>query len=104
MERESGKRRKRQRRRTESEVLVKQYRESGLTQRAWSEQSGNSLSALRYWLKRERREEEKYALVPVEIRRPKTPGKLNLEVSGIRIQVESGSDPVLLASLLKELG
>jgi hypothetical protein len=104
MERVPGRKKKRQRRRAESEALVKQYRESGLTQRAWCEQSGNSLSALRYWLKRECREEEKYALVPVQIRRPKATGKLSLEVSGIRIQVDSGSDPALLASLLKELG
>ena len=97
------KKKKRNFRRKESELLLKKYRESGLTQRDWCEQEGINLSALRYWVKRERWEKQKCALVPIEVRRPEKFGILKIEVSGIRIQVEGGSDPVLLAKVLKEL-
>ena len=100
---ESVKKKKRNFRRKESELLLKKYRESGLTQREWCEQEGINLSALRYWVKRASREKQKCALVPIEVRRPEKLCSLKLEVSGIRIQVEEGSDPVLLAKVLREL-
>ena len=95
----------RHRSRAEAERLLQDYRSSGLTQTRWCRERGIGISALRYWLRRERDAGKSYSLVPVEVEgRSDGNGVLDLQVNGVDLRVGAGSDMRSLAVLLKELG
>ena len=74
--------------REEINALLLRYRESGQSQRAFSEANGISKNTLAFWIHRQRKEATSTrALVPVSTDRVPCDGSFELEVSGILIRV-----------------
>ena len=84
---------------------LQEYRNSGLSRRAFSEQNGVNKSTLDYWFARIRKGQKEKGLVEVKptalvIQNP----SLHLVVADkYRIEIRSGFDPVLLGDVVKVL-
>ena len=84
---------------------LQEYRKSGLSRRAFSEQNGVNKSTLDYWFARIRKGQKATQLVevnpaPVVIQNP----ALQVVVSDkYRIELHRGFDPILFAEVVKAL-
>jgi lambda repressor-like predicted transcriptional regulator len=84
---------------------LQEYRKSGLSRRAFSEQNGVNKSTLDYWFARIRKGQKATQLVevnpaPVVIQNP----ALHVVVSDkYRIELHRGFDPILLGEVVKAL-
>jgi isopentenyl phosphate kinase len=84
---------------------LQEYRKSGLSRRAFSEQSGVTKSTMDYWFARIRKGQKEKGLVEVKptsvlIQNP----SLQVVVADkYRIEVQRGFDPILFAEVVKAL-
>jgi hypothetical protein len=97
--------------RAEIQTLVQDYQSSGLTQRAFAAQHQLSVSNLRYWLARAKRQAVPKArpqLLEVNIPESTKPtwgrSGYQIVVSGGMVKVPAGFDPAELEVLLQVLG
>jgi len=84
---------------------LQEYRKSGLSRRAFSEQNGITKSTMDYWFARIRKGQKAKGLVEVKpssvlVRKPSLQ---IVVVEKYRIEVHRGFDPILFAEVVKTL-
>ena len=84
---------------------LQEYRKSGLSRRAFSEQNGVNKSTLDYWFARIRKGQKAKAMVEVKpVCIPIQDSSLQIVVAEkYRIEIHRGFDPVLLGDVVKAL-
>ena len=79
-----------------------EYKRSGQTQEAFAQKRGVTVSALRYWIYKERgRSSRPVGLVPVGV--ATTGGYFEVRVGQVGLRFEVGTEPAYVVSLLREL-
>lgn len=87
---------------------IRDYRESGLTMRAWCAERGVSFNQLKYWLRKlSLRKREKAATTWLTVSPTPQPAPsaspLVLRVGGASIDIHPGFDPSLLGQVVRAL-
>ena len=99
--------RRKRRTATEREAIMKQYRESELTQREFARQQGIGLATLNKWLRRARGTtptEPQFIPVPNLLALPTAPSPYRMVwPAGLALEVRAGFSPQELAALLQLL-
>lgn len=86
------------------ERLLARRERLGLTFRELSDETGIPIPTLSYWASKFRREEPEATLVPVTVVEEPAESGLTIETyDGLRVRVEAGFDPQLLARVLSIL-
>ena len=88
----------REEKRKEMNILVEEWRESGMTQKDFSREHNIKLSRLRYWIRRNREEIEPEGFVPFSL-----PGENAIRFlypNGIELQMPAGTPVKVIRSLL----
>ena len=87
--------------------VVEQYKQSGLTQKAFVEQQQMSISTLQLWLARARRQHASSAqLLPVHVVNAQHSSSSFIELElkgGTRLRFTTGTDSAYLAQLVRAL-
>jgi orotate phosphoribosyltransferase-like protein len=87
------------------EQLVSDYRNSGMTAKAWCEAKKIKMNTLKYWIAKLKVNDKKvdsnikWATVPFS-GHPSTPSPITLKISDFKIEIEQGFDKAVLAELL----
>ena len=83
---------------------VRQYEQSGLTQKAFAEQQQMSVSTLQLWLAQSRRQHSQLLPVQVVNAQPSFSAFIELELrDGARLRFTTGTDTAYLAQLVRAL-
>ena len=94
-------------------TLIARYERSGLSQAKFATEAGVGEAIFRYWLYKTRRERTALVekpgnagdvrLMPVQIRRPTSDGRVEVRVADVRVLAPVGTDPAYLADVLMAL-
>jgi len=85
------------------ESRVAEFRQSGMSVRAWCLKQQVSLCQMHYWLRKSRVSSGQANWVPVQLKEPSIDSGINVRVGNATIEVRPGFDEELLRQVVKAL-